>query len=184
MEDLRYQKIIDHLIQEELGNGKKITLRVSGDSMHPLMREGDPIHIEKCDPKELSIGDIITFKKDDVYVTHRVLWVLKKGDTIRFITKGDNEINADPPVSPKHILGRAVAIRSANRTLHLETPFWRFINRFSGMIFLMETISILFYRFTVGRLHLFRKFLAKSKPSLFYRRFKKGSLDFTTRIII
>jgi signal peptidase I len=184
MGNLPYQKIIDHLIREELGNGKKITLRVSGDSMHPLIRQGDSIRIERCALEILGIGDIITFKRDGAYYTHRLLRIVTRGSATRVMTKGDNEVNADPPVSPDQILGRVAVIRKKNRTLYLETPFWRFINRFSGIIFLMETISILLYRFTVGRFHLLRKFLAKSKPSLFYRRLKKLSLGFTTRIIM
>ena len=185
MEDLRYQKIINHLILEQLGNGKVITLRVSGKSMYPLIREGEPIYIEKCDPRALSIGDIITFRKNGIYVTHRVLGLIKKDNGIRLVTKGDNEINIDPPVSPNHIVGKALAIKRANRTLDLESPFWRYINGLLGMIFLMETISILFYRFTVGRVHPFRTFVrAIFKPSHLYRRLRKRSLNFATRIIM
>lgn len=184
MEDLRYQKIIDHLIQEELGNGKKITLRVSGDSMHPLMREGDPIHIEKCDPKELSIGDIITFKKDDVYVTHRVLWVLKKGDTIIFITKGDNKINTDPPVLPDHVVGKVILVRRRDRTIDFDAPSWCFINRLFGMIFLIETFSIVFYRFATSRVTPMRIFLHTTfAPSHLYCHFKNRGLSLAMRII-
>jgi signal peptidase I len=172
------------LILGHLGNGKKIALRVSGRSMNPLMREGDPIHIEKCDLRALSSGDIITFKTDDVYVTHRVLWVLKKGGTVRFITKGDNEITPDPPVSPHQILGKVVDLGRTDHIIHLERPSWRFINRFFGMIFLVEAVSILLYRFAAGKITPFRPFLhATFKPSDCYRRLKSRSLDFATRII-
>jgi signal peptidase I len=132
MEDLRYQEIIDHLILEELGSGKTIALRVSGKSMYPLIQHGDSIRIVKCAPGLLAIGDIITFNKKGIYFTHRVLWTMKKGKGIRLITKGDNEINADSPVSPDHILGKVVVIGRANRKLHLETPSWRFVNRLLG----------------------------------------------------
>ena len=172
------------MILGHLGNGKKIALRVSGRSMHPLMREGDPIHIEKCDPRALSSGDIITFKKDDVYVTHRLLWVLRKGDTIRFITKGDNEITLDPPVSPGQILGKVVDLGRADHIIHLERPSWRFINRFFGMIFLVEAVSILLYRFAAGKFIPLRTFVNVTlKPSHFYRRLRKRGLNFATRII-
>ena len=184
MEDPRYQEIIDHLILEELANGKGIDLRVSGKSMRPLIRQGDAIRIEKCAPGLLAIGDIITFKKDGRYFTHRILWRTKKANGIMLVTKGDNEINPDPPVSSDRILGRVVAIRGAHRTLHFEAPSWRFMNRLLGFLFLLETASILLYRFSVGRLHPFRTFLAKSKPSLLYHHLKRGGLLFATRIII
>jgi signal peptidase I len=183
MKDPRYQTIINDLILGELGNGKQITLRVSGKSMHPLIRHGDSIRIVKCAPGLLAIGDIITFKKKGIYFTHRVLWKTKKGNRITLITKGDNEINTDSPVSPNHILGKAVAIGRANRKLHLETPYWRFVNRLLGTFFLVEAASILVYRFTVSRFYPFRTFLAKSKPSLRYRHLKSRGLLFATRII-
>ena len=180
MEDIRYQEVIHHLILGHLGNGNKIALRVSGRSMYPLMRDGDPIYIEKCDPKELSIGDIITFKKDGLYVTHRVLWLTKKGNGIRLITKGDNEINTDPPVSPVSVLGKVASIQRGNRTLHISTPFWRFANRLLGVFFLAETASILLYRFTLGRF----PHACNMKPSLFYRHLKNRSLSVVTRVIM
>lgn len=179
MEHLRYHKIIDHLILEELLNGKEIGLRVSGKSMHPLIKHGDSIRIEKCAPGALAIGDIITFNKKGIYFTHRVLWRTKKGNRIGLITKGDNEINIDPPVSANHILGKVVAIGRANRTLRLETPSWRFMNRLLGFLFLLEMASILLYRFSAGRFNP-----SNMKPSLLYRRLKNRGLGFATRIII
>ena len=160
MEDLRYEKVIHHLVREQLDNGRKIALRVFGRSMHPLVKKGDPVYVKKCDAKELSIGDIVTFKKDDVYVTHRVLWALKKGNTLRLITKGDNEVTVDPPVSPGQILGKVAAVEKGDHILHLESPPWRSINRLLGILFLAETIFV-----------------------LSYRRLKSRSLDLATRIM-
>lgn len=185
MEDIRYQEVIHHLILRYLGNGKKIALRVSGKSMHPLMRGGDPIQIEKCDPKELFIGDIITFKKDGLYVTHRVLWLTKKGNGIRLITKGDNEINTDPPVLPLSVLGKVAFIERGNRTLRLNTPFWRSMNRLLGVISLVETLCIHLYRSTAGRFLPVRILAPTSmKPFLYYRQIKNTGLRFTTGIIV
>jgi signal peptidase I len=185
MGDFRYRKVIHYLILGQLRKGERITLKVSGKSMRPLIEEGDTIHVERFDPRALSIGDIITFKRNDFYLTHRVLWVRKKGNRIRLITKGDNEIDVDPLVSSNHIVGKAVAIKRANRTLDLESPFWRFINLFLSTIFLMETISILFYRFAAGKFIPLRTFVHVTfKPSHLYRRLRKRGLNFATRIIM
>jgi signal peptidase I len=178
MKDLQYQKIIDHLILRQLRDGKGVALRVSGNSMYPLIRQGDSIRLEKCTAGTLAIGDIITFKKDGNYFTHRLVWTTKRANGIRLITKGDNEINTDSPVSPNHIVGKAVAIKRANRTLHLESPFWRFVNRLFGFLFLLEMISILLYRFSAGRFNP-----SKVKPSLLYRNLKNRSLHLATRIV-
>lgn len=185
MEHLRYHTIIDHLILEELLNGKEVGLRVSGKSMHPLIRQGDSIRLEKCTAGALAIGDIITFKMDGNYFTHRLLWATKRANGIRLITKGDNEINTDPPVLPLSVIGKVAFIERGNRTLRLNTPFWRSINRLLWVISLLETIGILLYRFTVGRLHPFRTLVhADMKPSLHYCQIKNTVLRFTNGIIV
>jgi signal peptidase I len=179
MEDSRYKKLIDHVILEQLGKGKTFTFTVTGNSMHPLIREGDPIQIEQCKPRDLSMGDIITFRNDDLTVTHRVLWITRKGNDIKLITKGDNEIIWDPPVSAVHIVGKVVGIGRANRTLNLETPSWRFMNRLLGFLFMLEMASILLYRFSVGRFNA-----SNGKSPLLYRHLKCRGLLFATRIIM
>ncbi len=185
MDDLRYQKAINHVILEQLRKEEKITLRVLGRSMHPLIRKGDHIHVGQCNPTRFSIGDIITFANNDTYVTHRVLWVRKKGRGIGLITKGDNEITIDPLVSPGHIVGKIVAIQRGDQTLNLETPYWRFMNRLLGFLFSVETISILFYRFAAGTFIPLRTFVhAAFEPSLLYHRLKDRGLNVAMRIIL
>ena len=184
MENLRYQEIIDHLIRKKLASGEELTLRVSGKSMYPLIQQGDSIRIERCVPEVIGLGDIITFNRADTYYTHRLLWVLKRGDDIRLITKGDNEINIDPLVSPDQVLGKIISIQRENRTLRLKTPFWRFINRLLGVFSLVETICIQSYRSAAGRFPTVLILLsATMKPSLIYHRIKNTGLRFTTGII-
>ena len=179
MEDSRYTRLIDHVILEQLAKGKTFTFTLTGNSMHPLIRKGDRVHIQGCDPRDLSAGDIITYRNDDLTVTHRVLGITRKGNDIKLITKGDNEIISDPPVSAVSVLGKVASIQRGNRTLRLNTPFWRFINRCLGLLFLVETASILLYRFTVRRFPP----VCNIKPSLFYRHLKNTYLGFAMRVI-
>lgn len=177
MEDLRYQGIIDHLILGELDNGKEIPLRVWGKSMRPLILQGDSIRIERCAQGNLAMGDIITFKRDGTYYTHRLLRTVRRGNALRLVTKGDNEINVDPPISPDQILGRVAVIQRRNRTLYLKTPFWRFMNRLLGVFSLLETASIQLYRSAVGGFLPVRISVpATMKPSLLYRHLKNRGL--------
>lgn len=184
MEDSRYTKLIEHVILEQLAKGKTFTFTLTGNSMHPLIRKGDRVHIQGCDPPDLSAGDIITYRNDDLYVTHRVVWITKKGNDIKLITKGDNEIISDPPVSPVRILGKVVGIGGANRTLNLESTSWRFMNRLLGVFSLFEAISIQLYRFAAGKfLPVRTSSPAIIKAPLLYRRIKHKGLCFTTGII-
>ena len=51
-------------------------------------------------------NDIITYKDQNVFVTHRV--IKKKENTI--ITKGDNNNSVDKPISEDEVLGKVVFI--------------------------------------------------------------------------
>jgi len=184
MEDLRYQKVIHNLILEQLGSGKKIALRVSGRSMNPLIKKGNPVYVETCNPGALSMGDIVTFERDGLSVTHRVLWVMRRNNGTILLTKGDNEVIMDRPVSTDQVLGKVVAVKRGNQTLQLNNPSWRFVNRLLGMAFLTETISILLYRFTVKKIiPRGQSVHAALKPHHLYRRLRTRLLSFATGII-
>lgn len=60
---------------------------VESGSMSPIFEAGDLICIVKADPKDIKIGDIVTFQtKDDKLLTHRIVDIKADGE---IITKGD-----------------------------------------------------------------------------------------------
>lgn len=184
MEDLRYQRVIHNVILEQLHNGNQVSLRISGRSMLPLIREGSSVSVKTCDPESLSMGDIVTFERDGLSVTHRVLWVMRRDNGTTVLTKGDNELIMDRVVSTGQILGRVVAVKRGNQILKLNNPSWRFVNRLLGIAFLMETISIHLYRFTVKKIiPRGQSVHAALKPPHFYRRLRTRLLSFATGII-
>ncbi|GIW69487.1 MAG: hypothetical protein KatS3mg101_0234 [Patescibacteria group bacterium] len=79
------------------------TLYVKSDSMEPYIRKGDIVIVIPA--RRLKIGDIAAFKKNNTYITHRIVEI--RNDL--FITKGDNNQNEDPyPIVQKEIVGKAV----------------------------------------------------------------------------
>ncbi len=75
-------------------------------SMSPTLEIGDVI-IVKID-KDVKKDDIITFYKDDNFITHRV--VEKKGKEI--ITRGDSNNSSDSPITKDMIVGKVVHVFS------------------------------------------------------------------------
>lgn len=73
-------------------------------SMSPTMEKGDIVIIKIGD--EIKENDIITYKKDNVLITHRIVSI--DGDTI--ITKGDYNNTEDEPITKNEIIGKEVAI--------------------------------------------------------------------------
>ena len=73
-------------------------------SMSPTMEKGDIVIIKIGD--EIRENDIITYQKENVLVTHRIVNI--NGDTI--IAKGDFNNTYDEPIKKDEVIGRTVFI--------------------------------------------------------------------------
>ena len=73
-------------------------------SMSPTMETGDIVIIKIGD--EIKENDIITYKKENVLITHRVVSI--DGDTV--ITKGDYNNTEDEPIQKNNIIGKVVFV--------------------------------------------------------------------------
>lgn len=69
-------------------------IAIGSNSMFPVYEKGDAIIYRKVkDIDELSIGDIIAFKKSDAVITHRIVNITSSGKVLK--TKGDNNNSVD-----------------------------------------------------------------------------------------
>lgn len=75
---------------------------VKTGSMQPELKVGDNIIVKKSN--SYSIGDIITYKDNDIYVTHRIVNI--EGNQI--FTKGDANNLVDPAFDKSLILGKVI----------------------------------------------------------------------------
>ena len=73
-------------------------------SMSPTMETGDIVIIKIGD--EIKENDIITYKKENVLITHRVVSI--DGETVT--TKGDYNNTEDEPIQKDNITGKVVFI--------------------------------------------------------------------------
>ena len=74
-------------------------------SMSPTIEKGD-IVIVKLENEDIKENDIITYKKDNSFITHRVVSI--EGDSI--IAKGDNNNTVDEPIKKDAVVGKSVFI--------------------------------------------------------------------------
>ena len=70
------------------------------DGIHP----GDYVLIYK--KKNYKVGDIVTYKKDNYYITHRII----KEDSKGVITKGDANNTEDEKIKKDSIVGKVIII--------------------------------------------------------------------------
>lgn len=83
-------------------------LKVLSGSMEPKIKVGDIVLVKKVDPSNIKEGDVITYKiKNNIYVTHRVVEVVKNHNSTYFITKGDaNNIIDSEQVVAENLVGK------------------------------------------------------------------------------
>ncbi len=108
-------ELIASLVQDNLRAGRTPYMRVSSDSMAPLLRKGDQIGL--ATPAGLAKpGDIVVLRGASSFVVHR-LWG-RVGEEI--VTKGDRSLTFDAPWSPETFVGCVVSRRRSIRTLSLK----------------------------------------------------------------
>ena len=84
---------------------------VGSGSMEPKMYAGDVVIIAKVSADNVELGDVIQFRvPEGITIMHRVIEIQEtEGGGQRFITKGDNNPQADSePVIPENVVGKAV----------------------------------------------------------------------------
>jgi len=80
---------------------------VLSGSMSPAINTGDIILISKTNPEEIKEGDIITFREEKTFTTHRVIEIVNNS----FKTKGD--ANEDPDakiIKAEQIVGKVIFV--------------------------------------------------------------------------
>jgi signal peptidase I len=82
-----------------------LRLRVTGGSMLPTIRPGSRVLIRRAAPNEIQCGDIVLLRADTGLRLHRLVSVLNAPDGALLITRGDNDMEDDPPVGAAQLLG-------------------------------------------------------------------------------
>lgn len=77
---------------------------VATGSMEPTIKQNDIIIVKMTDKYE--VDDIVTFEKDDAYITHRVITI----NDNNLITKGDANNTNDVAIAKSSVLGKVIKI--------------------------------------------------------------------------
>jgi signal peptidase I len=100
--------VIDGVIEEVLASGAAVQFRAEGDSMHPSIRSGELLTVERVEPQAIRRGDVVLARLPRGLTAHRVVRTTRDG---RFITRGDNAPADDEPFEASQILGRVCVPR-------------------------------------------------------------------------
>jgi signal peptidase I len=71
-------------------------MAIGSGSMEPIIYRGDAVIFKKVNnTEELKVGDILVFKNNNKFITHRIVSIDENNNTITFTTKGDNNDDID-----------------------------------------------------------------------------------------
>ena len=151
--DVENIQISKCLLQEMWENAYAINrccwLKVTSNSMFPLIEAGDKLFVEFVSPSRLVPGDIITYRcREDILITHRVVGrVFKEDGELHFFEKGDRGVFA-PLIPQKVILGKVTKIRKNESVFELNDGIIGFFNKMLAFysIFIFRLNETLFSR--------------------------------------
>ena len=90
--------------------------KIATGSMEPYLKVGDVVLIKDYD--EYKVSDVITYKKDNAYITHRILY--SEGNEI--VTRGDANNTNDEPIKKDSVVGKVI----------LKLPIVTFVTYLTG----------------------------------------------------
>ena len=136
---------IRELLDLQLAQGQAV-LSVTGGSMHPLLKEGDLVRLQRVDrlPRR---GDIALYQREDgIYILHRVIAVA--GDQLRCC--GDHQWQ-DEHIRTHQVAAIAVARGRSGSWRPLDTGTLWFLGRLWVMLYPVRR-PLLRLRRRMGRL--------------------------------
>jgi len=90
--------------------GIKTYVIISG-SMEPEIQIGDIVITKEVDIEELNLGDIISYRKGESVITHRITKIEKEDEKIVITTKGDSNNAEDTyEITEGNIEGRVIKV--------------------------------------------------------------------------
>jgi signal peptidase I len=151
-------EVVDATLRRWAAVGETNIIPVQGNSMRPLLQDGDAVRIVHG-VNGIRRGDIIVFRQQGGLVVHRVVRIDRRVTPPLFVTKGDNVRHLDAPVMGDDVLGRVSVVVGADGEVAVDTHGWRVFGR------ILATTSLIW---AIPYSHL-RQWKRRQVGSRFYR---------------
>ena len=138
------EPLLEAVIDFWAQTGREHEVTVRGNSMWPLVRDGDKARLAHGSGK-LRLGDVVAYQRNGELVVHRLIRIVRGAGEPRFLIKGDNVSGRDPIVRASKVLGRVVALQRSGKWRRLDTR-------------LMQAVGWIVATFAFARLILRRLF--------------------------
>jgi len=118
------------LSREILGKGKSLRFRARGNSMWPLVRDGDILLVRPIGTGEVRLGDLVLFHtgKGNV-VVHRVVRCDAGRGGMRYLVQGDAGSGPDGLIPAAQVQGRVTSLEREGVAIDLQHAASRALSR-------------------------------------------------------
>lgn len=100
---------------------------MQGNSMYPNLRDGDIGVVQKCNPEDLQIGDIVVFRNNRNFVCHRLINILQSDGKTIFIARGDKNMLSDPPFFAEDLSGIITCFKRKEKIIPIDSKGFRIL---------------------------------------------------------
>lgn len=133
-----YHEALASILKSYLTTNQDLTLKVTTNSMRPLIDSGDLIVVSPCGFNRLKRGDIILYSQNGTLICHRLIYKEKNKQSPFLITKGDSEFYFGKCLDFNNFLGRVTKIKKQKSTIDCNSFLWCSLNLFLGEIYFLE----------------------------------------------
>ena len=119
------------LCDELLKKGNELTFTVVSDCMAPLIEQGDEIKVRYAHPEKNTFGDVVLYKAQEGFITHRIIGKRFVNGKKLFLHKGDNSRHA-ATIPAEQVIAKAVLIKKADKCIRLDTTKGKLNNYILG----------------------------------------------------
>ena len=96
-----------------------LKIKTFGNSMYPLLHDGDVIYINRVNFNRIKINDLVCARKKNKMFTHRVIYRTKN----YLITKGDSNVSADGKIYVRNMVGKVYKIKRNGEIIDPESLY-------------------------------------------------------------
>lgn len=122
---------IFELCREILSQGRRVKIKLTGNSMSPFLRPYDVGIVQACTAQACCVGDVLVFRHKQSVVAHRLIKkTVQSSGAIQLTTKGDACRKPDTPFDSGLLLGKLAAFERGGRQKNLSAPGRKLIARF------------------------------------------------------
>lgn len=116
--------------KELLGEGKKVSLYVQGDSMRPFLRNGDKVLLTSATSRRIKKGAIVLARSSMGIVLHRVVRV----DEGSYLLAGDAHSKQVEKAFVVDVIGIVVGAHRYGKEIHFDSFYKRFLSFLWGVL--------------------------------------------------